>query len=146
MPLENKQIEAMASWTLEDFQNDPLGAMTQIRNLATDYIALQRERDELAAVKVELYTAVADLKEYGTRYGFTCEVCWHKRGAEGNPCHYPADVDVDAEICLNCDRCPCGHCDGESKWEWRGKQPEQVLAPADQSAGEYADNPVLAQA
>lgn len=63
MPLENKQIEAMASWTLEDFQNDPLGAMTQIRNLATDYIALQRERDELAAVKVELYTAVADLKE-----------------------------------------------------------------------------------
>lgn len=30
--------------------------------------------------------------------------------------------------------------------KWRGPQPEQVLAPADQSAGAYADNPVLAQA
>lgn len=39
--------------------------------------------------------------------------------------------------------CPKPYCVPE----WRGPQePEQVIAPADQSAGAYADNPVLAPA
>lgn len=37
MPLENKQIEAMAAWTLEDFQDDPLAAIEQVRELAAEY-------------------------------------------------------------------------------------------------------------
>ena len=43
------EIAAMAAWTLEDFQNDPLGAVGQVRALAASHLALRRERD--AAVR-----------------------------------------------------------------------------------------------
>ncbi len=46
--MTNEQITAMAEWTLEDFQNDPLRAMAQIRELAAAHLALQKERDAAA--------------------------------------------------------------------------------------------------
>ena len=45
MMLTNEKIAEMAEWTLEDFQDDPLGAMGKVRELAHDYLALWRERD-----------------------------------------------------------------------------------------------------
>ncbi len=112
--MTNEQIKAMATWTLEDFQDDALGAVEQVRKLAASHMAMQRERD----------AAVRDLKEYGTARGFTCEVCTHKRGTKYTPCFYPNGVDVDDNMCRSCGRCKCGHCDGVSQWEWRGMQKE----------------------
>lgn len=86
-------------------------------------------RDELAAAKAERDAAVADMKEYGVGYGFTCEVCAHMRGTKGNPCRYPSDVDVSAEMCEACDQCPCGHCDGVSQWSWRGMREGGTTCP-----------------
>ena len=43
--MTNENIAAMAAWTLEDFQEDPLAAIEQVRALATAYQNLQRERD-----------------------------------------------------------------------------------------------------
>lgn len=112
-----------------------------------DYEDTGMTPEEIPALKAELYAAVRDLKEMGYRYGFTCEVCANRRGTKDNPCYYPANVDVDDKMCRTCDRCPCGHCDGVSQWEWRGpKKLEQSLAPVDQNAGEYADGSVLAPA
>ncbi len=68
--MTNEQIAAMAAWTLEDFQNDPLGAMTQIRELAAAHLSLQRERD--AAVKT-LYGNCVECKR--NRNGFASEDC-----------------------------------------------------------------------
>ena len=120
MQLENKDFEAMAAWTLEDLQEMAVEAPTlllsTVRELAASHMVLQRERD----------AAVRDMKEYGAGYGFTCEVCGHKRGTKGNPCFYPANVDVDDKMCRACDKCPCGHCDGVSQWEWRGMQMEEL--------------------
>ena len=83
MPLENKQITAMAAWTLEDIQNDPLGAVAQVRELASAYQDLQKERD----------AAVSDI-EYMMRFtgnfGF-CRMCARdiscnlEDGSECNP-------------------------------------------------------------
>ena len=116
--MTNEQIAAMAAWTLEDFQNDPLGAMAQIRELAASHLSLQRERD----------AAVKDIEDHPN-----CEVC----------INYSGDSDVTGlPLCEDY----LEHRDLRDCFEWRGPQPEQVLAPADQSAGEYADNPVLAQA
>lgn len=44
MQLTNSDIAAMAKWTLEDIQNDPLGAVVQIRELAAERIALSKDR------------------------------------------------------------------------------------------------------
>lgn len=61
-----KQIAAMAAWTLEDFQNDPLGAVEQVRELAAAYLTLRRERD----------AAVGDLEELMGKTGpEACEFC-----------------------------------------------------------------------
>ncbi len=110
--MTNEQIAAMAAWTLEDFQNDPLGAMAQIRELAASHLSLQRERD----------AAVRDIEKI---------MRWD-------------DTSVFCQFCKKDEACDLNHTDCRPKW--RDPQPEQVLAPADQSAGEYADNPVLAQA
>lgn len=118
MALTTENISTMANWTLEDIQNDPLGAVKQVRVLAASYLALQRERD----------AAVADLEALMgiDGAGTECSYC-----ARGDTCGRKAEEDPDSWQC---------------RPVWRGPQPEQVLAPADQSAGGYADNPVLAQA
>lgn len=135
--MTNEKIAAMAAWTLEDFQEDPLAAIEQVRALATAHLSLQRERD----------AAVRELRDMCVTYGDTCNRCAHKRN-EGIECYFPDEQeDADDRICRMCDsECLCGHCDGESKWEWRGPQPEQVLAPADTGAMAPTDNPVLAPA
>lgn len=46
--MTNEQIAAMAAWTLEDFQEDPLAAIEQVRVLASAYQDLQKERDAAA--------------------------------------------------------------------------------------------------
>ena len=51
---------------------------------------------QLRHVQAERDAAVRDMKEYGVGYGFTCEMC------------------------KACGECPCGSCDGESNWQWRG--------------------------
>lgn len=105
--MTNEQIAAMANWTLEDFQDNALGAVARVRELAAAHLSLQRERD----------AAVRDLEKlmlYGESY--TCDFCGKDRRL----------------------------CSRECLPKWRGPQPEQVLAPADQSAGAYADDPVLA--
>ncbi len=139
---------------------DMADALRMAANAEEDYSALVHTRGQLAAyqvtgmtpekivrLKTERDAAVQELREMCVTYGDTCNRCAHKR-SDGIDCYFPDEQeDADDKICRMCDSgCPCGHCDGESKWEWRGPQTEQVLAPADQSAGEYADNPVLAQA
>ena len=109
--MTNEQITAMATWTLEDFQEDPLAAIERVRELATAYQVLRQERD---AVLADLYGQCCKCKHFKNGLGY-CDYCDQLGGTVKN-------------------------------WEWRSPQPEQVLAPADQSAGEYADNPVLAQA
>lgn len=91
-----EQIEVMADWTLEDFQDDPLGAMKQIRVLAASYLALQRERN----------SAVRDLEMLMglDGAGTECSYC-----ARGDACGREAEENPDGWQC-----CP----------EWRGLQKE----------------------
>ena len=67
---------------------------------------------DAAALKAELDAAVADLAR-----GHDCQYC-----ASHGGCVYPPYVDVSAEMCEACNRCPCGHCDGVSQWKWRGRK------------------------
>lgn len=113
--MTNEQIAAMAAWTLKDIQNDPLGAVEKVRELAAAHLALQKERDA-AVADIEFMLRLSDKSRPAPEK--VMGMCAYCRGQE-NRCRSP---------------------------KWRGPHPEQVLAQADQSAGEYADNPVLAQA
>lgn len=117
--MTNEKIAAMAAWTLEDFQEDPLGAVEQVRALASAYQDLQKERD--AAVK-EMERLASVWKD---------DVFCRKE------CQNYSAEDDRTEPCA---KWPCDA-------KWRGPQgPEQVIDEAAAAAGEYADGPVLAQA
>lgn len=100
--MNNEKIAAMAAWTLENIQEDPLAAVEQVRELAAAYKDLQRERD----------AAVADLAGV-----VGCEYC-------GNflKCEYHKEVPANFKPCHDCGKCVCATCDGHDNWEWRGPQ------------------------
>lgn len=91
---------------------------------------------EIATLKAERDAAVRDFMEYTQAWWndgerFPCEWCEHN----------------DSPYCRSIEKENSGGpCAGEF-FRWRGPQkPEQSLAPADQSAGEYAADSALAPA
>ena len=75
MELTNEKIAAMAAWTLEDIQEDPLGAVEQVRALASAYQDLQKERD----------VAVKDIETLMSKIS-SADACGYCE-RDGNGCH-----------------------------------------------------------
>lgn len=104
MPLENKQIVAMASWTLEDFQDDPLGAVEKVRELAAAYLALLQERD----------AAVQDIQLISDR-GVMCVACGNRNPEQEDP----------TIGCPKDDTCTYNGVKWSPNFVWRGPQKEE---------------------
>ena len=109
--MNDKDVAAMAEWTLEDIQNNPLGAVEQVRELAAAYIALSQERNMLMLEKNEVtevcphceseITMIWDVAQQGYKAFcpvcgkriMLCDMCLHPEDGEGS-CDYDSKTDT----------------------------------------------------